>query len=60
MNKDDSGRPIGRILAYELSDDELDMVAGGSSCAIYTQTCTIYGNRTCAENPCCQPSPSCD
>lgn len=32
-------RPISRVLATELSDAEIDMVAG-ASCTIYTQNCT--------------------
>ena len=38
-----TSRPISRVLASELTDTEINMVAGGfeaEACQVYTQTCT--------------------
>ena len=59
MTTTDLARPIGRIVAHELSEEELDMVAGGSQCMIYTQTCSYFKNQACGDNPCCT-QPVCD
>lgn len=48
-----SVRPIGRLLAVELSDDEIHKVAGGS-CNTYTRCCTH--DRAGNEDPGCKSS----
>ena len=44
-------RPISRVLAVELTDDELDKVAGGA-CKLYTRCCTH--TRDGEEDPGCK------
>ena len=52
MHERSAVRPISRVLAHELTDGELDMVAGGSQCQIYTMVCS-YDLDKCRDSPCC-------